>query len=898
MSLQALREALTDSLDKDLARIASQEAVQESSLPDILSYRDLIVSYREKAREAHDHGMSGFAVCAVLSDLADRFILHAAQDMQGGSGVAIIALGGYGRRELNPFSDIDLLFLFGEGGEAAHEGQVRGIIQFLWDLNLDIGHSTRSVSECLDAAREDTDLATSLLEGRFLTGNESVWHTFREQYTAWIQGGGGKRLIVRKFAEREERHSDEQSAVQVQEPNVKESPGGLRDIHTARWLHMLSGGSGDIDGLCEDNLLYEWETGRYFEGFDFLLKIRNAMHFVTGKKTDLLAYLILPDIAKALGYPGSKTHRTEQFMRDYYSHAGEVHRLTSHIIARYQRKTGMTPAESGTAPVEINGFDVRSSTIGLCDADAETLNDHPETVIRLFSAAAFHGLRVSGEATWRIEQAVRSYGEDIAKKEEVRTAFHDLINRDENRGAAFRLMHEHGFLVKLIPEFAGISWHYQYNFYHAYTTDEHSIRAVEYIDRISQGQIPRQPELTAIMADVTARGALALAALLHDVGKGNGTGHSLRGERMAARAMARLGYDERTTDLVRFLIREHLTMSHMAQRRDIEDDETVRDFTMKMESAGRLRMLTILTFADLLSLSPTALTDWKKALLLNLFNKSMRLLDREYEQPATRPLSKLIDKVLKGHESETLTRKRIQDHVGQLPEQYVIVNTSERIRDHIQGISRLDHKGVWSSFRKWRDVTLLTVITRDYPKALSDICGTITASDINILGAWIFTRSDGIIIDMFLVVGPEDAPVIAPELQKSFKHNLDRVFTGHEPVTKLITSHANRWKRKRRRIIYRPPQVRIHNDVSTRYTVIDVFAMDYTGLLYDISSVLSSFKVDIHTAKIGTDEDRVADAFYVRKSGGGKIENPELLKEIEEALLETLNQAYPETVTG
>ncbi len=898
MTLQALRDALTTSLDKDLARISSHENTPASSLPDILSYRELIISYREKAREAHDHGMSGFAVCAILSDLADRFILHVAKEMHSDSGVAIIALGGYGRRELNPFSDVDLLFLFGEGGEEAHEAQVRGMIQFLWDLNLDIGHSTRSVSECLDAARDDTDLATSLLEGRYLAGNQSVWNMFREQFNAWISAGGGQRLIERKLAERDERHTGEQSAVQVQEPNVKESPGGLRDIHTARWLYMLAGGSGDMGGLRDDNFLYEWETGPYYEGFDFLLRVRNTMHFVTGKKTDLLAYLILPDIAKALGYPGSKTSRTEHFMRDYYSHAGEVHRLTSHIIARYQRQMGLTPAEDGEIPLEINGFDVRNSTIGLRDTDAAGLNDHPETVIRLFSAAASHRLRISGETTWRIEQAVRTFGSDIAEKEEVRTAFHDLINRDENRGGAFRLMHQHGFLVKLIPEFAGISWHYQYNFYHAYTTDEHSIRAVEYIDRISQGQLPRQPELTAIMSDVTARGALALAALLHDVGKGSGAGHSLRGERMAARAMARLGYDDRTTELVRFLIREHLTMSHMAQRRDIEDDETVRDFTLKMESAGRLRMLTILTFADLLSLSATALTDWKKALLLNLFNKSMRLLDREYEQPASRPLRKLVDKILKGHESNYLTREIIQEHVGQLPEQYVNVNTPQRIRSHIRGISRLDHKGVWSSFRKWSDVTLLTVITRDYPKALSDICGTITASDINILGAWIFTRNDGIIIDMFLVIGPEDAPVISPGLQKSFKYNLDKVFTGHMPVTKLIASHADRWKRRRRRIIYRPPQVRIHNDVSTRYTVIDVFAMDYTGLLYDISSVLASFKVDIHTAKIGTDEDRVADAFYVRKSGGGKIDEPELLKEIEAAILDTLNRAYPETVTG
>ena len=302
-------------------------------------------------------------------------------------------------------------------------------------------------------------------------------------------------------------------------------------------------------------------------------------------------------------------------------------------------------------------------------------------------------------------------------------------------------------------------------------------------------------------------------------------------------------------------------------------------------------MLTLLTFADLMALSSEVLTDWKKALLLNLYNKAMIYLEKGYEELAMHPVSKNIERVSQSR-GKPLSEKIIRDHLEKLPEQYIRVTSPGNIRIHISGIEHLKNRAVWASFHHMSDVSLLTVITRDYPKALSDICGSITSSDINIVGAQIFTRNDGIIIDTFLVVDEHGNSLIAPEIQRMFKNNIYSVVSGEAAVRELIKTHVYRWRRRKRKAIFSRPRIGIHNDISSRYTVIDVFAIDYTGLLYDVTSVLASFNLNIHTAKIGTDEDQIADAFYVQKSGGEKIEDKKKLKKITETLIETLNRSY------
>ncbi|MCK4828379.1 HD domain-containing protein, partial [bacterium] len=332
-------------------------------------------------------------------------------------------------------------------------------------------------------------------------------------------------------------------------PNVKESPGGLRDIHTSRWLMMLTGHGDSLRDLYDSKFLYEYEMQAYEEDFDFLLRVRNAMHFIAGKKSDLLAHLSLPEIAKNLKYSGSRTKYTEKFMREYYMRAGRVYRLSGHIIGRLLKSF-----ESSTPRVmksDESGLQIIDGKADFPPDIENSLQEHPEMIVKVFALAAIQNLEITENTTSIIEKTIHKFDKNLPENPQVRAAFQELINMRKGLGKAFRLMHEHGVLTKLIPEFGTISWHFQYNFYHAYTTDEHSIRVVENLEKMASGTVSSMPELSEIMADVTARGALYLAGILHDIGKGKGKAHSLRGERMAARALVRLGFDERTIERVR-----------------------------------------------------------------------------------------------------------------------------------------------------------------------------------------------------------------------------------------------------------------------------------------------------------------------------------------------------------
>ncbi|HUT64043.1 MAG TPA: HD domain-containing protein, partial [Anaerolineae bacterium] len=668
------------SVDSELVEVARKypylKGTKTEVMQSLFAYREVLNKNHDRIKATHNNHGSGIVVCSLLSKLIDILIIHISNVLNlcknGEDGFAVVALGGYGRNELNPYSDIDLLFLFEENIERVYEKNIRAMIQFLWDMNLDIGHSTRTLTECIEAAENDTYLATSLLEARFLTGNKAIWKEFKDLYNSWLRDGAGRNLAMQKIEERNARLKSYHGTVQIQVPNVKESPGGLRDIHTSRWLMMLTEHGNSLWDIYNSGFLYEYEMQAYEEDFDFLLRVRNAMHFIAGKKSDLLAHLSLPEIAKNLKYSGSRTKYTEKFMREYYMRAGRVYRLSGHIIGRLLRS--FKTSTPHTLKSDESGLRIIDGKAGFPPDIENSLQEHPEMIVKVFALAAAQKIEITENTTSIIEKNIHKLNEKFPENPQVRTAFQELINSGKGPGKAFRLMHEHGVLTKLIPEFGTISWHFQYNFYHAYTTDEHSIRVVENLEKMALGTVSSMPELSDIMADVTARGALYLTGILHDIGKGKGKDHALRGERMAARALVRLGFDERTIELVRFLIREHLLMAHISQRRDMEDEDTIRDIVKRAGSTGRLRMLTLLTFADLMALSNEALTDWKKALLMSLYNKTMMYLDKGYEKLSTQSGEYIINRILSSRR-DTLPEQVIRNHIELLPEQYIRVTS-------------------------------------------------------------------------------------------------------------------------------------------------------------------------------------------------------------------------------
>lgn len=868
-------EDIIISAERELARVrGASDRPDAPALRDMARYRDVFSRTAGLIAARSPEGGSGIRTCRLMADLADRFIVHAFRMCFPGENarVALFALGGYGRRELSPYSDIDLLFLLDASPDETRDAGISAVMRFLWDLNFDLGHSTRTVAECIRVADEDTDFATSLLEARFLAGEGPLREEFAARFSAWLHGGAARRLAVQKIEERHRRIESFNGTVQIQSPNVKESPGGLRDIHVSRWLSVLAGGADDIASLADAGYLRPEEARDYGGALDFFLGVRNALHVVSGKRADLLNHVILPELAAHLGYPGDGSRPVERLMREYYHHAGEVFRLTNRVTGRFMER--FVPGERKPLAILPIGLRSNETTVALLHENEEFLDRHPHLAVDIFTVAGACGLKLTEDSASAVEQwAARSDG-SFPETPGVRGSFHELINMRSGVSPAIRLMHEHDVLTRLIPEFGGIAWHYQYDFYHAFTTDEHSVRVVENLDDMAAGRFSPFPELHGIMEDVTAKGALFLAGILHDIGKAEGGSHSTHGERLATRALRRLDFDDRTVDLVRFLIREHLLMSHTSQRRDMDDPDTIRDFVERVKSTGRLRMLTALTFADLAALSSGALTDWKKSLLWGLYTRAFLLIERGCERSGCF-LDADTDRVVR-RLGKSIPEETVRAHLAGLPDQYLRVTPPPQIREHLLGIERMGSRGVWVSFRHRKGLTYLTVICRDYPHALSDICGTITASDISIVAAQVFTRSDGAVIDTFIVVSGNGETAVPRESREAFRENFRKVASGRLRAENLIRSHILRWRRRKRNVVRHPPRVRTDNSVSPRYTVLDVFATDYTGLLYDITSVLAAHGIAIQTARIGTDEDQVADAFYIRTRDGGKVEGAEL----------------------
>lgn len=885
-------DAMIRALEEELPALAPECPAPAAPVPlkEMAAFRGLFGRYNGNIAALHEKGASGIRVCRLLSAVMDCFIRRAFRTCFAGAGesVAILALGGYGRNELSPWSDVDILFLMDGNNPEPQDIRISSMLRFLWDLNLDLGHSTRTAEECIIAAEEDSYLATSLLEARYLAGSDPLRSAFARRYAGWLGDGAGLRVAMRKIEERTLRIESFNGTVQIQSPNVKESPGGLREIHLSRWLPALTGMGDGIESLSTSGLLAPGEASVYRESLDFFLRLRNALHFVSGRRTDLLHHIIIPDVAANLGYHGEGAFPVEHLMREYYMRAGAVFRLTGRVVGRFLDRF----AETGRKSLVVLPIGLRSNSthVALLSEEDGFLESHPHLAVEIFTVAGACGLKITDDTASVIERRAAVQDTRFPDDPAVRAAFHELVNMRTGVALALRLMYEHGVLTRLIPEFHAISWHYQYDFYHAFTTDEHSLRVVENLELMNAGKFFPFPELHEIMADVTAKGALYLAGILHDIGKAEGGSHSAQGERLAARALKRLDFDDRTTELTRFLIREHLLMSHISQRRDMDDPDTIRDFIGRVRSTGRLRMLTALTFADLSSLSEGALTDWKKSLLWSLYSRAHLLIERGFEESSEATRDTATEKVVR-RLAKTIPEEVTRIHIANLPGQYIRVTPAHEIRAHIRGIALMERRGAWASFHRRKGLTYLTIICRDYPRALSDICGTITSSDIGIVAAQIFTRKDGIIIDTFLVVGANEEMDIPLESQRTFKKNLSHVISGEIPARDLIRSHALRWRRRKRNAVSYPPRVRADNTISSRYTVLDVFATDYTGLLYDITSVLADNGIDIHTARIGTDEDQVADAFYIRKRGGKKIESAEELDLLKEQIFERLENA-------
>jgi [protein-PII] uridylyltransferase len=801
----------------------------------------------------------------------------------------VVALGGYGRGELHPSSDIDLMVVYDGALSPFVQRLMQELLYTLWDLGLQVGHSLRSLEDCVAMARTDFPSRTSMQEARLIAGDRPLFTRFGRILRDNVYRQDFGEFLAMTLAEREQRYRKFGASPYIGEPNVKESAGGLRDMHTAMWLGAAKFGARTLRELADRGLITPREQAGADEALTYLWRVRNELHFFSGHKNDVLTRDLQPRIAKNLGYENEgDTLGVERFMRDYYLHARAIHRISRRLIARCQE----TLSRRGSAERRqrqqalADGLVFFDGRLHLADRDAGPLRTDPVRIMKVF----WHLHRLGCELSLDLERAIEDSLDVVDAAFRASPAVRDLfldICRSWGR-VVFTLseMHELGLLGRYLPEFGALTCLVQYDVYHKFSADQHSLLAVEHLEALAPGQSAESEGAAQVFQEVEKPGLLMLGMLLHDIGKAKGHGHVAKGIPLIRELTRRIGLDPADADRVEFLVAHHLTMSHIAQRRDIDDPKTIADFAATAAEPERLRMLYLLTYADMRAVGPGVLTGWQAAILHDLYLRTLaRLTGGREDKPNRTQLAERLRQVV----GDEVGLQVVKGHLAMVSDRYVTTTGVQRMAEHLRLIARLDAAPVATELFHHPDLgsSDLVVVTRDVPGLFALIAGTLAAHGVNIISAQIATRADGIAIDTFQVNDPTGEAVTSAAQWNRVLDALRAVLVREQTVEALLE------RRQRGRAStdgFARPKISVDNRLSDDHTVIEVKCPDRLGLLYLITRTLSAQGLDIASARIATEIDQALDTFYVHDREGRKLEEPEGTEHLRAALEAALMQ--------
>ena len=868
------------------------------------------------AKERLENGAGGIETARLLSGVTDEVVcalydfttvhVFRARNPTEGERLALMAVGGYGRGTLAPFSDLDLLFLRPYKQTAHAESVIEFMLYALWDLGFKVGHASRTVEECLKLSREDFTIRTSILEARRLTGDERLANELKRRFREEVIKGTGSEFVAAKLKERDERHARAGASRYLVEPNVKEGKGGLRDLNTLFWIAQYLHPLDNSEQALSLEMFDRRDVRAFIRAFDFLWAVRCHLHFVTGRPEERLSFDLQPEIARRMGYldrprkDGDNTPAVERFMRRYFLFAREVGVLTREICAKLeadeakkepQGLSRFLPRRRGRGkPLEVAGFLEEGGRLTV--ESAAVFERDPVNLLRLFVIADRRNLDLHPDAFTAASRSLPLITSKMRRDPLAARAFLDVLARGERTYRTLTLMNESGVLGRFLPEFGHIVAQMQFNMYHSYTVDEHTLRAVGVIADIAAGKLAEDHPLSvSVMPLITDREALFLAMLLHDTGKGGAGGQEKAGARAARSACERMGLERDRIDLVAWLVEHHLVMSDFAQKRDVNDPGTVAAFTRIVENPERLRLLLVLTVADIRAVGPGVWNGWKGQLLRELYGAT-----------------EAIFRGGRGGDPAASFARHLEATAGEARAALIAADPGGRAwaasmeNAYFTGFSGAEHLahaalarravtegGAAAQGRVRPDLNAaeITLTAPDRQGLFAELSLVIAGFGANVVGARAYTSKSGRALDVFFVQDGAGGPFGSdnPRALERLVAALEAAARG-EPAEVEAKRPADLGRTAAFAIA---PTVAVDNDASAEASVIEVSGRDRPGLLGALARTLAEAGLSIQSAHIDSYGERAVDAFYVCDAKGAKLTDPRKTAALKQVLTEVLD---------
>ncbi len=838
-------------------------------------------------------GAVGIDPLRQFSGLVDRFLVDhfegvVAQDK--GTSVALVALGGYGRQELFPCSDVDLMILYSPGYKEVSE-VADAVLYPLWDTGLEVGHGVRNLDEWVAQAQEDYFFRVALLDARLICGSQELFGELKRTYSKHFVNGRREEFVVAMKAHRDARRKRFGTHSYLLEPNIKEGRGGMRDIQAMFWTAQVVFGLGGLEDMCSAGLLFEEEKKDFLAGLEMLIRLRGYLHYLSKRKNDQLYFEQQEDAAEALGYrAGNGVLAVESLMRDVYGCLQNIAIITDLFFDHVDEVLGLMGREGvGDSDKFVEkGIEVLKGRVRLT-AQADQLQEKPHTLIRLFLVMARTGLPLHYTTRKVIPGHLHLIDEKVRASPRLAKTFFNILFEAQDIFTVLETMLETGVLPACIPEFSRIITLAQYDVYHIYTVDRHSLHTVMELKRLDD-------EMERVFGYVKSRKVLYLGALLHDIGKGSGRDHSIEGSEIAVIAGKRLGLSEMECESLELLVRLHLFIPENALRRDLNDTLFIKRCAETIGDLDRLSMLYILSVADSKATGPSAWSEWKAALMEELYFKVYSYLDHGgaagtalegHVEQGVEWLRQQVGELLEGE-------RGIRVDVATLTPDYMLSFAPDAIVRHI-----LSHRDNYQLLRQKSLITAddgddcwsLLLMAADRPGLLAKICGVMALNNLAVIRAQIFTWDDGTVVDVIdvrpldeLTFDEKDWLALGYDLDKAISHRLG---LGHRLYKKLSSMHG----RRRELTGELATKVVIDNKSSDAYSVVEVYSADLPGQLYRITQMLADFGMNIHKAYIATEVGQLIDVFYLLDAQGEKLVDEEFQQEVTEGLLYSLNRS-------